>query len=222
MSQGGLGLPNIWLYYLSARLAQTAQWHAPPDSIPWLQFEISSVCPYYVPGLLWQTVLKPREIGVLNNIVGQTIHLWSLYHHKCNLRSWRPPLTSFIGVPRFPPAFRSPNDFLWWEHNFLTTLTALTHDTHFYSFAQLQEQFDIPRTKFYTFLQIRHFFESLYTLNAHPSMSTYKSVCKNLSREKELFLPYINSLMNYTSLRNLLLWPSGSPIWAWYFPLRTE
>lgn len=29
-AMGGLGMPNLWLHYLSARLVQLAQWHAPP------------------------------------------------------------------------------------------------------------------------------------------------------------------------------------------------
>lgn len=89
MPQGGLGLPDVWLYYLTARLAQTAQWHATPDRIPWLQFEITSVRPFYIH--LWQVSPNPREIGALNNIVGQTIHVWSLYHQKFKLCSYRPP-----------------------------------------------------------------------------------------------------------------------------------
>lgn len=37
-SLGGLGLPDLWRYYLAARFIQTAQWHAPILDIPWLAF----------------------------------------------------------------------------------------------------------------------------------------------------------------------------------------
>lgn len=95
LSQGCLGLPNIWLYYLAVRLAQAAQWHDSPAMIPWLRFELISSRPFYIPGLLWQSGVKSSEVGTLNSIVGQTIHLWNLYHQKFKPQSDRPPRPRF-------------------------------------------------------------------------------------------------------------------------------
>lgn len=36
---GGLGLPDFWLYYLAARWSQIAQWHIPNPKVPWVRFE---------------------------------------------------------------------------------------------------------------------------------------------------------------------------------------
>lgn len=93
-AMGGLGLPNLWLYYLAARLLQLAQWHTPPHGIPWLRFERISIAPYYLPGLLWAKAICPKDISTLNAVVGQSLHLWSLYKHKLFLITLGYPLLS--------------------------------------------------------------------------------------------------------------------------------
>lgn len=65
-SLGGLGLPDLWRYYLAARLTQTAQWYAPALGIPWLMFELT-LCfriislVYYGPNL-YDRVSQPLSI----------------------------------------------------------------------------------------------------------------------------------------------------------------
>lgn len=146
-----------------ARLAQKAQWHISLNQIPWLQFENVSIRPFYLPGLLWHTMVRPRDTGTLNSIVSKTQHLWSLYHQILKLYFPRPPLSSFLGDRRFPLAFGSPKNFLWWESNSLTTLNSLTQSSQFCSYSYLQQQFDIPRIEFFKYLQVRHFYKSLYS-----------------------------------------------------------
>lgn len=103
-AMGGLGLPNLWLYYLSARLLQLAQWHngTPPPTlhthtkgIPWLRFKRTSIAPYFLPGLLWATSIHPKDISTLNAVVGKSLHLWSLYKKKLSLLPSCPSLASF-------------------------------------------------------------------------------------------------------------------------------
>lgn len=96
LHQEGLGLPNIWHYYVVARLAQTAQWHISNAQLPWLQFEMSPIRPFYLPGPLWHTKVWPRETGSLNSITSQAFHLRSLYHHNFKLCSpSHPPFLIF-------------------------------------------------------------------------------------------------------------------------------
>lgn len=37
-NRGGLGLPDLWLYYLAARWSQLAQWPVPKPKIPRVRF----------------------------------------------------------------------------------------------------------------------------------------------------------------------------------------
>lgn len=84
-----------------------------------------------------------------------------------------------------------------------------------YSFTQLQEQFDIPREEFYKCLQIGHFFESLYTLNANPILTPYESICQDRSREK-------GTLCIYKYLNNLHLPEKSAAMIWWETDLGTE
>lgn len=91
LSRGGLGLPDLWRYFLEARLAQTAQWHAQSNSIPWLRIERASVRPWCLQELLWKASVRIKAFSPLNSIVAQTLHLWSLYNQKFKLSSLNPP-----------------------------------------------------------------------------------------------------------------------------------
>lgn len=108
---GGLGLPHLLLYYASARLVQVAQWHSPPARVPWLQFERSSVVPYYLPGLLWLDRVRSKDLTPLNGVAGQSLQLWSLYKTSYVLVPHSPCFASFLGDPRFPAAYNIPNNF---------------------------------------------------------------------------------------------------------------
>lgn len=101
--RGGLGCPDLWKYFLASRLIQMAQWHIVPAPVPWLQFEQISVTPYYLPGILWSRSVSPRDITPLNNIVGQSLYLWSLYRKKFKLHSDVPLLSSFFGRTLISP-----------------------------------------------------------------------------------------------------------------------
>lgn len=86
-SKGGLSIPNLWLYYLSARYTKLAQWYAPSIHIPWLLFEEQSVLPYHLQGLLWSKSIKTQRIGHLNKVVRQSLLLWHRQKHKFNISS---------------------------------------------------------------------------------------------------------------------------------------
>lgn len=96
-SRGDLGCPGLWKYFLASRLIQLAQWHTSPTSVPWLQFERISVVPFYLPGLLWSRSISPKDIAPFNDIVSQSLYLWSLYKEKFRLLSSPPHLASFFG-----------------------------------------------------------------------------------------------------------------------------
>lgn len=96
----------------------------PIADVPWLHFEMHSVFPYYLPGLLWTRSIRACNVTPLNNIIVQSRylgHLWSFYHGKFKLTSPLAPLYSFIGDPDFPPAFQHRDGVARWSSKGLTT-----------------------------------------------------------------------------------------------------
>lgn len=193
LAMGGLWLPNLWLYYLSARLLQLAQWHTSLLGIPWLRFERTSIAPYFLSGLLWATSIRHRDISSLNAVVGQSLYLWSLYKKKFFLLPPNPRLASFLGDLTFKAAFPSSNAFALWSSKDLVTLESLQKDGVICPFSTLQSAHSLPRTDFYKYLQIRHFFNTHYPHNNSNYISTFEDLCGPSSRDKGM----ISRLYNY-------------------------
>lgn len=160
------------------------QWHSPSSNVPWLQFEGTSVDPYYLPGLLWLDKVRPKDLTPLNGLVGQSLQLWSLYKKSYALVPHCPGLASFLGDPRFPSAYNTPKNFSLWTQKGLTTFEALTQVLPFSSFALLQEQYDLPKTEFYKYLQIRHFYTTHYQKEGPSASNMFEQLCRSSSRDK--------------------------------------
>lgn len=133
-SEGGLGLPNIWLYYLAARLTQLSQWFTPTHETPWKKFEITSIKPLYLQGILWSNITSYSKLSKLNIIVAQFLQLWIKHKDTFKLSSNTPPLASFLGDPRFPLAYNNERPFLNWINKNLTTLRSLQLKWNFIPF----------------------------------------------------------------------------------------
>lgn len=99
---GGLGLPNLWFYFLAARLVQLAQWFSPDTNISWLNFESTSILPLNLKGILWSNMKSHHTLNKRNTIIAHFIQLWNRIKDNFKLSSETPPLASFLGDPRSP------------------------------------------------------------------------------------------------------------------------
>lgn len=88
---GGLGRPNLWLYYLAARLIQLAQWFSPATNISWLIFETSSILPLNLKGVLWANLKSNHALIKHNTIISHLIQLWNRFKDNFKLISGPPP-----------------------------------------------------------------------------------------------------------------------------------
>lgn len=182
--RGGLGCPDLWKYFLASRLIQMAQWHIVPAPVPWLQFEQISVTPYYLPGILWSRSVSPRDITPLNNIVGQSLYLWSLYRKKFKLHSDVPLLSSFLGEPSFPPAFSSSLPYHKWIALGLVNLASLLQNASFCSYTHLQRTYDMGKSGFHQYLQIRHFYSTHMKGVVEVSKTPFELLCGEEARDR--------------------------------------
>lgn len=77
--------------------------------------------------------------------------------------------------PLFPPSME-PGSFRLWRQKGLATVKDLFVDGVFATFEQLVEKFELPRTDFFKYLQVRHFYRKIYTdfPNLPPDISVDK------------------------------------------------
>lgn len=64
----GLGVPQMWLYYLASRFTQLAQWSIKNSRVPWVRFEQDFIAPFYLLGLLWSSKSQASALGSLNQV----------------------------------------------------------------------------------------------------------------------------------------------------------
>lgn len=108
---GGLGVPQIWLYYVASRFLQLAQWNITESHVLWLRFEQASISLYYLPGLLWSSKPPVSAMWNRNIVAAHSLKLWDLYRHKLALISKTPHGPLFWVIPGFLQPLRTRKHF---------------------------------------------------------------------------------------------------------------
>lgn len=140
-----------------------------------------------------------KEVTSLNNIVGQSLYVWSLYSKKFKLKSDMPLLSSFLGEPSFPPAFTTDTSFLNWTEKGLVNLESLLQAASFCSFIHLQQKFAMGRLDFYQYLQIRHFYSAALEGEVELIKTPFECLCGEASRDRGTISTFYRYLNDYNS-----------------------
>lgn len=148
----------------------------------------------------------PQMIHTLNTLVAHSIHnsyqLWLCHKDTFKLSSVVPPLASFLGDPRFTPAFKDRSPFVFWINNNLTTLRSLTINMGFPSFESLQAKYKFPPSEVSRFLQLKNFFGQHYSLTINLPTHSLNTSALHLQETKAWYLIYINTSIIFISLKN--------------------
>lgn len=193
----GLGLPNLWQYFLAARLTQLSQWFAPIHNIPWKIFESISVSPLHLQGILWSNLNSHCKLNKSNIIVAQFLQLWLKIKDPNKLSSNVPPLASYLGDSRFMQAYNNNNIFSFWILNNPNTLGSFINKSEFPSFTTLQTKYNLPHSEFTHYTQIKQFFSQYYSLSIQTPNTFFEQICINSSRDRGLISQlyrYLNHL----------------------------
>lgn len=163
-SVGGMGLPDIKLYYWACNIRMAAYWlqKHPPT---WVKMEAHSCLPSS-PSALLLSPLSRGSLGHLQNpVVIHTLKIWSQIRKNYGWQagSLLSPLTH---NHCFAPSFNN-SMFDNWVDRGIHTFMDLFMDKTFPSFAQLQDKFDMPNSHFFKYLQVRTFVKSSNSL--YPS-----------------------------------------------------
>ena len=178
---GGLGLPNLWKYFLAARLSQITQWFSPNRNVPWISFESSSIYPLYLQGILWSKYVLYKDLIKRNIIVAHAFKLWQNIQDIFSLASTISPFTSYLGDPRLPLAYKNRHSFTTWTDHGLISLGSLQSKWSFRSFESLQKDFNLPSSEIERFHLIKSFFQTHFSLSTSPNITIFERICKSSS-----------------------------------------
>lgn len=162
-SLGGLAIPSFQLYYWAANIRNMLYWFSDSNSETpsWVHIEASNCGKTSLPALLSSALPLELHTYKHNPLLYDSLRIWVQFRKKFGLFgiARKAPLCS---NHMFPPSMND-SAFETWSSKGLQIIKDLFIDGIFASFSQLTDQFNIPGTHFYRYLQIRHFIASRYT-----------------------------------------------------------
>lgn len=154
--KGGLALPNIKFYYWAAQLAAIVTWIRGDEEAKWTQIEQGGVKGAQLSALPFMDLKHVKKIKIENEWIKHTIKVWAEVKKMLNDVGTISRAMPIVGNVDFPPSM-CDHGFRRWAVKGLFVFNQLFEETHLKSFTQLQEQFDLPSSDFYRYLQIRHY-----------------------------------------------------------------
>lgn len=94
------------------------------------------------------------------------------------LISLHSPLLSFLGHPKFYPAYTEPVSFQAWVRAGLTRICDLVNGNTIKSFPSTQAQTQLPSRECFRYLQIAHFVQTtIKSLSGLDTLTEYETMC---------------------------------------------
>ena len=149
-----MGLPNFKCYCWASNIKMMTYWL---QKNPPLWFSIENACyhPSSLPAMLFSALPTVDPDSLHNPVISHSLKIWSQIRksygwQSCSLHSL------LIKNHVFAPCFTNTLFKNWFEKGIHTFLDIFI-DQVFPTFEQIQENYNIPRSQFYKYLQIRSF-----------------------------------------------------------------
>jgi len=203
--QGGMALPNFLYYYWAANIRALMYWKSDinNDTPKWLILENASCGLTSLPALLCceLPLVKPISHYTINPTVAQSVKIWNQFRKSFALRGLSlsaPIAKNHMFIPSI-----LDGAFGIWCRNGISSLQDLYVDNNFASFEQLVNKFDIPRSHFFRYLQLRNFVTSHSDcFPSCPPTSLLDSILRIGTKSKQI-IGRIYSLLNLHNLATL-------------------
>uniref|UniRef100_A0A3P9KVM4 Reverse transcriptase domain-containing protein n=1 Tax=Oryzias latipes TaxID=8090 RepID=A0A3P9KVM4_ORYLA len=156
---GGLGLPNLKLYYWAAQLRGLVEWVSQDEDTNWIKLEN-----YAFPSVSLETApflgqKKWRDLKIKNNLILCTQRVWSTVRKNIGAPLTTSRALKISKIADFLPNKIDPG-FSDWGKKGLLTIHQLFDGDILKSFKQLQDKYGIDSKDFYRYLQIRDYLRS--------------------------------------------------------------
>ena len=176
--KGGLGLPNIKLYYWSTRLRTISSWVINDPDILWVPIEQNSIPGLPLCNTPFMNQKSLKKINISNPWIVQTLKTWNIIQKQIRGTSGLSRAMPIVGNIEFLPSITDVSFKRWVDQGLIVTNQLLCGHI-FKSFLQLQEEFSLPRNDLFRYLQIRDY------LMKH---SQWESVTRNPTIIEEYFI----------------------------------
>uniref|UniRef100_A0A803JA29 Reverse transcriptase domain-containing protein n=1 Tax=Xenopus tropicalis TaxID=8364 RepID=A0A803JA29_XENTR len=205
---GGLGLPNLWKYYIAAQLTHIPFLHINNISPLWVYLENSMAAPYTAESLLW-TQRKHRPI-INSPTLRHTLVIWDTYAALYNLQSPHTPVLPIFKHPQFIPG-QQIRAFQWWRDQNLGRVGNLLTVRGPFTIDYLKENYKLPNSEYFRASQILHFVSQCWKQNTNRStkQTFFEKWCLDgISPLKAITIiyQYINSPKDILNLQYIKSW----------------
>lgn len=163
-SEGGLALPNFMFYYWSANIVKLSTWirvfkegHGPL----WSTLELNSDSTTSPVAIMCSALPIGRNVKFKNPVVQNTLNIWFQCRRHFDFKQLL-ICSPIISNPLFQPALNDSGFKLWFNKG-IVQISDLFVEGSFLSFERLIKDFDIPKTHFFRYLQIRSFVTKHFT-----------------------------------------------------------
>lgn len=155
---GGMALPNFRLYYWAANLHCLSYWiyyHMDENCPIWVKMEKGHNSSISLAAVTGMPMPLPLNVADANPVISQSLRIYSQFRKHFNLLDmslYSPVAFNHLFVPSVQDVA-----FNMWYRRGLKCFKDLFIENKFASFEILSKKFDIPRSHFFRYLQIRNY-----------------------------------------------------------------
>ena len=151
---GGLAVPDFKLYFWSFVLRPLLNWLNPDFSTSWLSLESAKTEPWSLHDALFSNISNKQCQLRFGPIIAYLIKIWRLAEKfssiDCKWHTYSPVFNNKSLLIGGRPA-KAPQ----WEQQGIHYLKDICNDAGLLSFSNLQDSFNLPRSSFFVYLQLR-------------------------------------------------------------------
>uniref|UniRef100_A0A3Q3G8L9 Reverse transcriptase domain-containing protein n=1 Tax=Kryptolebias marmoratus TaxID=37003 RepID=A0A3Q3G8L9_KRYMA len=184
---GGLDLPDLKKYQVSALILYAREWISDNPSTVWLDVE-ASLCDCPLKSLLFLKNMKTINKFCNNPITVNTVKAWRTAQHIEGRTGRTSSFTPFFRNPDFLPGMLDAG-FGEWVDKGISSLGCLFKEGILMSFNQVVEAFGVGKNNLFRFFQLRDFIKKETTLLRDSEVSGIEKLLTS-TREVSLSLCY--------------------------------
>lgn len=206
--KGGLGLPDLQMYYWAAQTKGLISWLKKRNNAHWIDIEEELCSPTPITSLPYINNINALHQVTGTYVIYNTLRAWRDIKKLCGTFDKISQLAPLSSNPDLPSSI-GKRLLIKWKENGIHQFQHLFTKGTLKSFTHLRSEFNIPKQDFYKYLQIRHL---ISTLNGEGRLllgltSLDEIMTKSTSLKGKISVIY-NALLDHhssslTSLKNI-------------------